>query len=103
MTPKAVAELISPSALVDDVCFRFEGDSVRVFGAVAFVALGVDIKRRVEAENVGVVIGAEEQRLVEFAGLEFNALETLVLALGSARRNRVGAATAVTELEEANT
>eukprot|EP00965_Chrysotila_dentata_P060262 1997910-Pleurochrysis_carterae.AAC.1 len=79
MTPKAVAELISPSALV------------------------VDIKRRVEAENVGVVIGAEEKRLVELVGLDFKALETLVLALGSARRKRVGAATAVTELEEANT
>eukprot|EP00965_Chrysotila_dentata_P073034 2413871-Pleurochrysis_carterae.AAC.3 len=88
---------------VDGVCFRFEGDIVGVFGAVAFVAFGDDVEWRVEAEDAAVFIGAKEKRFVELVGLELEALKTLILELGPFRRRRAGAATVATELEEANT
>eukprot|EP00965_Chrysotila_dentata_P023374 774948-Pleurochrysis_carterae.AAC.1 len=66
---------------VDGICFRLEGDIVRVFGAVTFDAFGDDVKSRVEAEDVAIFIGAKEKRLVELFGLELEALETLILEL----------------------
>eukprot|EP00965_Chrysotila_dentata_P246877 6207414-Pleurochrysis_carterae.AAC.1 len=74
-------------------------------GAVAFVALGDDIKRTVDAEDVADFIGAKEQRLFELVGLELNMkrLERWFLELGSARQRRTGAATATADLEQTST
>eukprot|EP00965_Chrysotila_dentata_P135030 4465666-Pleurochrysis_carterae.AAC.1 len=78
-----------------------KGGIVGVFGAVAFRAFGDDVECRVEAEDVAVFIGAKEKRLVELVGLEFEGLETLILALEPSRSRRAGAATVATELKEA--
>eukprot|EP00965_Chrysotila_dentata_P215135 6188585-Pleurochrysis_carterae.AAC.7 len=63
------------------VCLSIARRVVGEVVKVAIVSLGGDVKRGVEAKDVTVVVGAEHERLVEFLGLEFEAVEVLVLEL----------------------
>eukprot|EP00965_Chrysotila_dentata_P076196 2516894-Pleurochrysis_carterae.AAC.1 len=54
---------------------------------VAVFVLGEDVERRVKAEKVAVIIGAEHEGLVELLGLiELEPLEALALEVGLVAR-----------------
>eukprot|EP00965_Chrysotila_dentata_P118639 3922348-Pleurochrysis_carterae.AAC.2 len=105
MTPKRSACQSS------DAGVGLAGRIGRVIVVVAVVVLGGDVERKVEAEGVAVVIGAEHGGLVELFGLELETFEALVFELGlvtrrplalliamSAKRSRTRAAVVAAEL-----
>eukprot|EP00965_Chrysotila_dentata_P059688 1980066-Pleurochrysis_carterae.AAC.1 len=119
MTPKRSAcqssaagvGVLSRSVITAFICLARRISGVIVI--VAVVVLGEDIERRVEAEDVAVVIGAEQKSFVELLGLVLETFEALKLELFarrplvlliamSARKSRTRAAVDAAELEEAN-
>eukprot|EP00965_Chrysotila_dentata_P109835 3629356-Pleurochrysis_carterae.AAC.1 len=84
MTPKRSAWQSSDAEV--GVMSSLAGRIGGVLVVVAVVFLGEDVERRVEAEEVEVVIGAEHEGLVELLGFELEKFEALVLEPGLVAR-----------------